>query len=405
MKYAVKTELVATTAFFILLMSIGLFSWAMMTTLQGTQGYDPWLNISYLCSLIAFPLLIYIFIQRADSQSFVVTEVKGRVLLFFPVMVQLFTHYLLPDGPSRFFDTAFLMIWLGLTLMIWQRLYKKTINHSSDIMRNQMEFMLSTFFVVLIYDLVIIFLILSPDGIVEFGFFYAVGLTAALLNTARGIIKYQLVSGIEVFFRRGLILMARAIMTVTIFIISEVAILSFIPEVTENIHIMVSAIILVVIVLSINTINNFCTDIVEWMSPELKWRESQIKEIFVILDNGLVVAHSSHYSAEENIDKDLVGGMLAAIQNFLTEAFDASEKETLKSLRMGDLSMLLEHHEDISIVILFTGFEARELRSDIKDLSRRIHDGYDDIIKIWDGTMSKMSGVQSIIDEFMGSSE
>ena len=78
-RYAVRTELVITTAFFIFLMSIGLFSWAMMTTLQGTEGYDPWLNISYLCALLAFPVLIYLFIQRADSQSFIVTEARGRM--------------------------------------------------------------------------------------------------------------------------------------------------------------------------------------------------------------------------------------------------------------------------------------------------------------------------------------
>ena len=123
------------------------------------------------------------------------------------------------------------------------------------------------------------------------------------------------------------------------------------------------------------------------------------------MDSGLVVGHSSHYSSEEVIDKDLVGGMLSAIQNFLTEAFDASEKETLKSLRMGDMSMLLEHHESISIVVLFTGFEARELRSDIKGLSKKVHDEFDEILKVWNGTMSEVAGIQSIIDEFMDSSE
>ncbi len=404
-KYAVRTELVISTAFFILLMAIGLFSWAMMTTLRGSGGYDPWLNIAYLCSLLAFPILIYIFIQRADSQSFIVTQVKGRILLFFPVMVQLIAHYVLPTGPSKFMDTAFMIGWLGITLMIWYRLYKKTHEFSSHILKNQMEFMLSSFFVVLIYDLIIIFLILSPYSIVQYGFIYAIGLTVALLNTVRGIVKYQLDTGIELFYRHGLILMVRSIITLTIFIIMEVVILSFVQDMGDYSHILVSAGIMIVIVLSINMINDFSTTIVESISPDLKWRESQIKEIFVIMDSGLVLGHASHYSNEEVIDKDLVGGMLSAIQNFLTEAFDASEKETLKSLRMGDMSMLLEHHKSISIVVLFNGFEARELRVDIKGLSKKIHEEFDDIIKEWNGTMSEVAGIQSIIDEFMDSNE
>ena len=122
----------------------------------------------------------------------------------------------------------------------------------------------------------------------------------------------------------------------------------------------------------------------------------------VIMDSGMVLAHSNQYAGDDDtIDSDMVGGMLSAIQNFLSEAFDASEKETLKSLRMGDMSMLLEHHGSISIVILFTGFEARELRADIKELSLKVHEDYDGILKDWDGAMSTISGIQTIIDEFM----
>ena len=400
-KYAVRNDLVIITALFTLLMSIGLFSWAMMAVFLGTDGYDLWLNISYLCALLALPVLIYLFIQRADSQSFIVTKASGRILLFTPLIIQLLAHFLLPLEASQFMDLVFIIGWVLLIGTIWIRLYKKTQDISSAIMKNQMEFMLSAFFVVGMYNMVITFLILSPEQTVDWGFFYAIGITAGLMNTARGIVKYQLVTGIELFFRRGLILMARAIFTVTIFIILEVIILSLVQDMGDDFHIFVSASIMVVIVLSMNHINNLCTTLVEWLSPELKWKESQVKEIFVILDSGIVLAHASRYEGDETIDSDLVGGMLSAIQNFLGEAFDASEKETLQSLRMGDLSMLLEHHGSISIAVLFNGFEARELRTDIKRLSLKIHEDFDDILRDWDGTLSKIKGIQIIVNNFM----
>ncbi|MCK4758293.1 MAG: hypothetical protein KAS67_07565, partial [Thermoplasmata archaeon] len=221
------------------------------------------------------------------------------------------------------------------------------------------------------------------------------------MNTVRGIVKYQLVTGIELFFRRGLILMARAIVTVTIFIVLEVTVLSLLPDVGENYHIFISASILVLIVFSINHINNFCTDMVEWLSPELKWKESKVNEIFVIQDNGIVLAHARRSREDEGMDSDMVGAMLAAIQNFLGDAFDAAERENLQSLRMGNMSMLLEHHGSVSLVILFTGFEARELRADIKKLSIQVHEDFDEVLKDWDGTVSKVQGIQTIVDEFM----
>ena len=401
LKYSVLTELVYTTAFFTLLMSIGLFSWAMMSALHGTESFALWMNISFLCALLAFPVLIYLFLQRAGSQSFIVTRTRGRVILFIPLIVQLVTHYLLPSGASKFLDLVFIIGWVLLIGTIWIRLYRKSQAASSDIMRNQVEFMLSAFFVVGMYNMVITFLILSPDQTMDWGFFYAIGITAALMNTVRGIVKYQLVTGIELFFRRGLILMARAIVTVTIFIVLEVTVLSLLPDVGENYHIFISASILVLIVFSINHINNFCTDMVEWLSPELKWKESKVNEIFVIQDNGIVLAHARRSREDEGMDSDMVGAMLAAIQNFLGDAFDAAERENLQSLRMGNMSMLLEHHGSVSLVILFTGFEARELRADIKKLSIQVPEAFDEVLKDWDGTVSKVQGIQTIVDEFM----
>jgi len=401
LKYAVRNELVITTSLFTFLMAIGLFSWAMMVTFLGTGGYDIWLNVSYLCALLSLPVLIYLFIQREGSQSFIVTKASGRILLFTPIIIQLLSHYLLPLEASQFMDLVFIIGWVFLLGTIWIRLYKKTHDISSVIMKNQMEFMLSAFFVVGMFNMVITFLILSPSQTVNWGFFYAIGITAALMNTVRGIVKYQLVTGIELFFRRGLILMSRAIFTVTVFILLEVIILSLIQDMGDDFHIFVSASIMVIIVLSINWINNLCTTLVEWLSPELKWKESQVKEIFVIMDSGMVLAHSNQYAGDDTIDSDLVGGMLSAIQNFLSEAFDASDKESLNSLRMGDMSMLLEHHGSISIAILFAGFEARELRADIQKLSMKIHKDYDDVLRDWDGSMASITGIQTIVNKFM----
>ena len=41
------------------------------------------------------------------------------------------------------------------------------------------------------------------------------------------------------------------------------------------------------------------------------------------------------------------------------------------------------------------------MRADIKELSMKIRDDFDDILRYWDGTLSKIIGIQTIVDGFM----
>ncbi len=405
-RFALRTQVVLTTALFTLLISVGLFSWAMII-ITDSQSFFLWSNVAYLCSLLVFPLLIHLFLQRTDSRSFLTTTQYGPMFLYVPSMVQLFFHYLLPDSQSRFLDLAFMLGWLIFTMSVWIRLYQRTHETESHILKNQMEFMLSSFFVVMIYDLMIIFIILFPEhveALMDFSFLYGIALTIALVNTVRGIIKYQMVTGIEFFFRSGLILMATSVIAVTVFVLVQIGVFSIFGGLTESMQVLISAGIVVFIMLSINPINETATKIIETVSPSLKWQESKVKEIFVLLSSGIVVAHSKSYSEdEEEIDHDIVGGMLSAIQNFVQEAFQASDKEMLRSLSMGDLRMMIEHEGELAVVVLFTGFEARELRDDIIGLTHGIHGEFGDVLDTWRGVESEISGIQEKLNDFVSS--
>lgn len=402
-RYALRTEVVYSTAIFTFIIGIGLMAWAVLAFELGEENRALWSNIAYLCSLLAFPILIHIFLQRTDSDLPRNRALGSQGLLFAPALIQLAVHYLAPEHLAPHIDLLFMLGWLALTLYVWVRVYRRSYVTSSDIMRNQMEFMLSAFFVVLLYDLMVIFIILYPGDRLDFSFLYGIAMTVALINTVRGIIKYQMVTGIEIFFRNGLILMVSSAIAVTVFIIIQLGVLSVLGELDEAALVLISALLVVLLMLSINPINHFSTRLIEKISPALKWQESNIKEVFVILSSGLVVAHCSSYEAEEEIDRDLVGGMLSAIQNFVQEAFQASEKETLRSLSMGDIRMLIEHHGEIAVVVLFTGFEARELRDDLAGLSKSIDLEYGTILRDWSGSQAEVLGIQAKLDHFIES--
>jgi hypothetical protein len=155
---------------------------------------------------------------------------------------------------------------------------------------------------------------------------------------------------------------------------------------------------LIIIVLSINAIGDMSARLVEWMSPQLKWQESRVREIYLLNTGGLVIAHAGAHDEFGEIDRDMVGGMLAAIQNFVKEAFHASEMESLKSLSMGQLRVLIEAKGELVIAVLFTGHEARELRKGIVGILHELEREHAQTIREWKGDKRSVAGIQKWLE-------
>ncbi len=394
MRFAVKTEVVVTTAILTLLASIGLFSWSLLSAAESTL--QLWTDIAYLCAILMFPLLIILFVQRSTAQSIIITSLKGRIMVFGPLLAQLFTHFLLPEDVSRFTDFMFFIFWLALSFIVWNLLFKRMQETASEIRKKQLEFMLASFFVVLLYNIPIIFSLFVP-GLGEFSIFFSMGIVASLLVTVRGLVRYQMVIGTELLVRNSLIVLLTSIICITGFIIAQITVLSSAGTFNPSIQILISTIMLIVIVLSINLIGKMATGLVEHISPKLKWQESKVQEIFVLHSNGLVIAHAGSHEVT-GIDRDMVGGMLTAIQNFVQEAFHTSEMDSLKSLSMGQLRVLIEAKGDVVVAVLFTGHEARELRKDVIRLMDELDQNFGTVIHDWRGEKRSVMGIQEWLD-------
>jgi len=397
MRFAVKTEVVVTTAMLTLLVAAGLFSWAVLSAAE--EPLPHWSNVAYLCAILMFPLLIILFVQRSTAESVIITSLKGRAMVFGPLLGQILAHYVLPDDMAQFSDLAFFMVWLGGSYMVWHRLYARMQETSSDIRKNQLEFMLASFFVVLLYNIIIIFGIFVPN-IGELSVIFSMGIIGSLLVTVRGLVRYQMVIGTELLVRNSLIVLVTSIICVTGFITAQLAVLSSAGTFDTRVQILLSTIFLIIIVLSFNLIGELAASLVERISPQLKWQESKVQEIFVLHSNGLVIAHvGSHEDTE--IDRDMVGGMLTAIQNFVQEAFHTSELDSLKSLSMGKLRVLIEAKGNIVVAVLFSGHEARELRKGIMNLMGELDEQFGEVIHTWRGDKKSVWGVQNWLQEVL----
>ncbi len=395
MRFAVKTEVVITTALLTLVTSLGLFSWALLS--MAHTSLEQWSDMAYLCALLMFPLVIILFNQRS-SATFAM-NLKYRIIIFGPLLGQIVTHYALAGDLSKYSDFIFFMLWLGISFLVWNRLFTRMQAAASDIRREQLEFMLSSFFVVLLYNIVTIFSLFVPD-IGEFTIMFSMGIAAALVVTVRGLVRYQMVIGTELLVRNSLIVLITSVICVTGFILAQVAVASSLVDLSYSNQILISSVLLIVILLSINSIGGMATFLVERISPQLKWQESKVQEIFVLHQNGLVIAHVGHHE-DTSIDRDLVGGMLTAIQNFVEEAFHTSEMESLKSLSMGKLRVLIEAKGNIVVAVLFTGHEARELRKGIMRLMDELDEKYGHILNAWRGEKRTVEGVQNWLEQVL----
>jgi len=403
LRFAVKTEMVITTTIFTFIVTAGLFSWTM---LSASGAYvDLWYRVAYLCAILMFPILIILFLQRAGSTSFLVTKASGRAILFGPFVAQLLAHYLLPEDLAELSDFVFLIAWLAITLHVWKILFTKMQEASSMIRKNQMEFMLSSFFVAILYNLILIFNLLFPTDVAEFSLLYSLGVVGALMITIRGLVRYQVVIGTELLVRNSLILMLTSLICVNTFVLAQLTVIELLEPLETTTQLSISTLLVIIIVLSINPINRLSAVIVEKISPQLKWQESNIKEIFVLHSSGLVIAHTSLDVKTGEIDRDMVGGMLTAIQNFVQEAFHESEMESLKSLNMGKLRMLIEAKGDVVVAVLFTGHEAMELRKDLHWMLDELDHRFGEVLHIWKGDKSSVLGVQKWIEKVLRSTE
>ncbi len=150
-----------------------------------------------------------------------------------------------------------------------------------------------------------------------------------------------------------------------------------------------------------NSVRNISTKIVESLVPSLKWRECETKEIYLIQYPSGITLDSLAPKGESSLDPDIVGGMLTAVTNFVHDSFHAQDRDTMRSLIVGDVKLMIEHSKNTFIVIVFTGFESSELRTDCQEVLSEIEVEYGKILETWDGNTESVAGIRRIISRLL----
>ena len=112
--------------------------------------------------------------------------------------------------------------------------------------------------------------------------------------------------------------------------------------------------------------------------------EPDIEEVFVISSSGLLVKHMSR-SLMSDKDRDVVGGMISVVSNFVKEAFTERDGE-VHEVTLGSHRFVLASEQGVVVAVLVRRGETEDVVHRLKHLLALLFDRYGGRIILWDGT-------------------
>lgn len=123
-----------------------------------------------------------------------------------------------------------------------------------------------------------------------------------------------------------------------------------------------------------------------------------VYEAFLIHEKGLPIAHGSIRESSE-LEDVVVSGMFTAVQDFISDALSGKTEDDweVEEMKFGGNKILIERSESLYLALIFEG-NGKALRKHAKKLLKEIDEKYGDVLKDWDGDMSQVKGINTMIE-------
>jgi hypothetical protein len=127
-----------------------------------------------------------------------------------------------------------------------------------------------------------------------------------------------------------------------------------------------------------------------------------IDDVFVLYKDGRLITHRQSGKAESSgLDGDLVGAMLTAVQQFITDSLSNGKSDRVKKLEFGEKELFLERGENINLAIVYTGSMNKKLQAQMLEITHNIEKAHPELVS-WDGRMRSLDDITPLIDGFIG---
>jgi tetratricopeptide (TPR) repeat protein len=131
-----------------------------------------------------------------------------------------------------------------------------------------------------------------------------------------------------------------------------------------------------------------------------KVTEYTIEELFLIYRDGRLIHHNTRRLRPE-VDNQILGGMLIAIQHFVADSFrdkDHAKGDILNELRYGKTRIIIEGGSWVHLALVISGMEPEDMRERMRKTLADIEDKYRSTLETWDGDASKLWGAKKMVE-------
>ncbi len=127
-----------------------------------------------------------------------------------------------------------------------------------------------------------------------------------------------------------------------------------------------------------------------------------IDDVFLLHRDGLLIKHFAR-RLNPDVDSDILGGMLIAVQNFVNESFASdrglAREGGLDELKFGKYSVMLTRGKSIVLAAVISGTATAEINKKIRVVVERIEKAYGRVLEKWSGDMAQVTGVERYLKD------
>ena len=123
--------------------------------------------------------------------------------------------------------------------------------------------------------------------------------------------------------------------------------------------------------------------------------EPVIEEVFVIGSNGLLIKHMARTLMSDK-DRDVVGGMISVLSNFVREAFSERDGNDVQEVTLGDHRFILCNERGVVVAVLVTRGATEDIVPRLRHLLACLIDRYAGKLDRWGG--EPLEGIEDEIE-------
>lgn len=101
--------------------------------------------------------------------------------------------------------------------------------------------------------------------------------------------------------------------------------------------------------------------------------EYSVEQVFLIHRESSLLIHHQYSELADTRDPDMVSGMFSAIQDFIEDSFSTKEGDELDTLKLGDLSVVLQRGPSAVLAAVVRGRIPEDLRNDLSRTLENLH--------------------------------